>query len=251
MRIAFINGGLSISETFIHQLIAGISQCNKETIFYTANKPFYSQGYKYKIVDFIYHPSVLIRKLSVLSFPFIKEYIWKKQQQKARKSLWNHLQDKDVIFVDYGTTGVALLPLLSKLKKKFIIHFHGFDITSALSDSFYKNELIRIFEEVEFMVAASHHIKRLLILEGAPAEKIEVIRYGIEIYSRSNPEIKRNNQKRKRIVFIGRLTPKKNPLALIQAFYLSHKVNNHIILEIIGDGPLFQSCIDRVNNLGI
>ncbi|MEQ5196998.1 glycosyltransferase, partial [Klebsiella pasteurii] len=48
------------------------------------------------------------------------------------------------------------------------------------------------------------------------------------------------------LLFVGRLDKQKDPLTLINAFYLCHKRYNNLILHIVGDGELFDKCINLI-----
>ncbi|MCH8328093.1 MAG: glycosyltransferase family 4 protein [Candidatus Marinimicrobia bacterium] len=53
------------------------------------------------------------------------------------------------------------------------------------------------------------------------------------------------------VVFLGRLTGKKNPIALIHAFALVRASVPKAKLTIIGDGPLREKLVKRIEVLGL
>lgn len=57
------------------------------------------------------------------------------------------------------------------------------------------------------------------------------------------------NQRKKRIGFLGRLCQGKHVLELIDAFLLFNNKNNDWELDIVGDGPLFDECKQRIKNI--
>lgn len=247
MKIAYINGGLSVSETFIYDLIKGLSK-RYEIMFYPAQNPYYTEGLAYKKIDYLL-PKGVISFVNRVFPRYGKRIIWMLSQDKILRKLLPEIKDYNLIYVDYGTTAVASLKLLQKSKKRFVVHFHGFDITSALKDTYYRKKLQVIFGSAKYVICASEHIRRLLILEGCPVEKVKVIRYGL------NTELvidgTKNVDEKNHLVFIGRLTDKKHPIALIQAFNLVQKQVSNTILNVVGSGPLEGKCKSLVADLGI
>ena len=164
------------------------------------------------------------------------------------------MSDHDIIYIDYGNSAVRILPILETVEAKVFVDFHGFDITSALKDTYYKKELQKIFKRATKLIVASHHIRRLLKLEGAPHDKIEVIRYGVKSNNQLSSEQlweTRCSQKIKHLVSIGRLTEKKHPIATIKAFEITNKNHPETILDIIGDGDLMTHCKNLVKQLNL
>ncbi|MCO4818303.1 MAG: glycosyltransferase family 4 protein, partial [Bacteroidetes bacterium] len=159
--------------------------------------------------------------------------------------------DIDVAYVDYATSGVLLMDYFAKNKIPFVVHIHGYDITSTTKNSFYVLRLKRLFILCDRFIVASHHIKRLLVLLGCDLGKIEVIRHGLDA-SKIVPKpwierIKDNPS----IVFLGRLTGKKSPLSLIHAFSIVNRQMDNVVLKIIGDGPLLAETKSLGDNLGL
>ncbi|WP_075602793.1 glycosyltransferase family 4 protein [Saccharicrinis aurantiacus] len=250
MKIGYINGGIGVSETFVYNLVYGIRQKNKNTTFICAKKPYYIQGICYKVIPYTYYAPPILANICYNLGQRGKNIIWNKKQKTACKALESHLMLQDVLFIEYGTNAVQLLPTLNKIQKPYIVHFHGYDITSALSDTYYKEQLQCVFSNATYLIAASHHIRKLLVLAGASNDKIKVVRLGVEKSIISNVlwDI-RNKNKAKRVIFVGRLTPKKHPIALIKAFELVYQSNKNTHLDIIGDGPLLTECKKLIEKL--
>ena len=157
----------------------------------------------------------------------------------------------DVAFVDFATSAVLVRDFLNDNRIPFIVHVHGYDITRTLNDPEFVKELIYVLRDATFIVAASFHMKRLLVLIGADASKIRVIRIGIDVNSikpTSWPERLKTNPS---VIFLGRLTAKKHPIALIHAFELVREAIPSARLTIIGDGPLRNEVRDRINLLNL
>lgn len=247
MEIAYCNGSISTSETFIFDLINGL--CKKDHVEFLAGKPaIKAYNFSYTNTGFLQNGAdgIISRKINSLLGDKI---IFRRKMKFATKKIRPYLKNKNVAFLEYGTTAVLLREALKRENVPYIVHFHGFDITSQLNNTAYKKDLKKVFAEASFVIAASHHIRRLLTLEGCPVEKIRVVRIGLNHVK----EWKVGCEKTlfPSIIFVGRLTPKKNPKALILAFDLVRKKLPNAILTLVGDGPLYQDCIELIKKLGL
>jgi glycosyltransferase involved in cell wall biosynthesis len=95
-------------------------------------------------------------------------------------------------------------------------------------------------------VVASHHVRRLLVLEGAPPEKINVVRLGVDLEGIQPLTWDEREEKGPSIVFLGRMTPKKHPVALVESFRLVKEKVPAATLTLIGDGPETPRVRERV-----
>lgn len=252
----FIKGNPETSETFIKDLIEDFqldNQLNLTLVSGESNKNssskiiytnFYDSGYKlsfllFKLGSFIGQGEkfkISIRK--ILAFSSLK-----------KKSL-NQLKI-DIAYVDYATTAYLLLNYLIERDIPLIVHVHGYDITARLKTEEEKEEFQKLCKYVKVFIAASEYIKRILILNGCPSSKIKVIRLGVSNnYIRPITWEKRKKNKPS-LCFLGRLTPKKNPIALLHAFDLVLKENPELVLHMIGDGPLLADVKKRIKSLGL
>jgi glycosyltransferase involved in cell wall biosynthesis len=244
MKLLYFAGGISISETFIYELVLGLSK-KIDVNLVLANEPFYKKDIKYQVEN-IKVSKRISKKLNYYLETRGKKIVYNWQQKKASRVLNTHIQNADVVYVDYGTNAVKILPALIQNKKPFIVHFHGYDITSELNFSEYKKSLLTLFEHASAIVTASYHIKRMVVLAGGDEEKIHVVRLGVFIDEKNNVTDKEID-----FISIGRLTPKKNPLASILAFSKVLKKHTSTNYHIIGEGPLYKECKALVAKLGI
>ena len=201
------------------------------------NTPFYKEGINPVIIDYGVSNKVA-NSLNYYLENRGKKFLYFLRKRKARKELEPFVKESDVIFVDYATTAVKILDLVKKYRRPLIVHFHGYDITSSISSSWYQQDLNELYSLGKYFIAASFHIKRLLILNGCPEEKIKVVRLGISLPESAVKNIIPYPERKNDFVFIGRLTPKKNPIALLHAFKKVFEVNPATNLHIVGDGPL-------------
>lgn len=246
MKILYFVGGLTISETFVYELVLGLQQSNQVKLI-SLSEPYYKERLDYEVID-IELPFNLSFYLSYIFDNRGKKLNYYFKKRKAVQRLKSHLSNYDVVYIEFGTNAVFALPALIESKIPFIVHFHGYDISSELSFQPYLRDVKSVFKHASYIVAASHHIKRLLVLNGCDESKVKVIRYGISV-----PEINIDSVNNKIIDFIsiGRLTHKKNPIALLLAFNIVLKEMPLLKLNMVGDGPLKQECEDLVSKLDI
>jgi colanic acid/amylovoran biosynthesis glycosyltransferase len=94
-------------------------------------------------------------------------------------------------------------------------------------------------------------MRRLLVLLGADENKIRVIRIGIDVASIKPMAWEERIKKGPSIVFLGRLTEKKHPIALLYAFNIVLTKIPEAKLTIIGDGPLKNEVVNTIKRLNL
>lgn len=258
MKIAYITSDFgTVSETFITDLAVGLAKARHEiTVFCNrATAPDF-QSITVKETGFLIFNSINDR----LGHRFdqflgkrgqIRTYA--RQLEQAHRNLIPALNKyhPDVAYIDYGTVAALTRSALCELNIPFVIHFHGADITTAINNLTYRGELQRVFNDAAALIVASHHIRRLLILEGAPPEKIQVVRYGLNLEEITPQPWSERGKQPPSVVFLGRFTPKKHPVALVEAFALVKRQVPKANLSMIGDGPEMVRVRQRVKRLGL
>jgi glycosyltransferase involved in cell wall biosynthesis len=158
----------------------------------------------------------------------------------------------DAVFIEFGHNAVLLGPMLKQLGIPFFVHFHGLDITSYLQNPYYVRRLAYMFADVSGIVAASNHIRRLLVLSGAPEAKIQIVRLEpIDYYKQCQGVCDVRYSGPPSVVFLGRLTEKKHPLALLEAFRIVAARIEGARLTIIGNGPMRAELERRIICYGL
>lgn len=258
MKIAYLISNLGlVSETFISDLITGLAEQEKVLVLCNDLTPQSSSGhYAVEEVRFLSLTSLSDRLQYHVNTFWGEATVARNYQIRlnhAYRTLIPVLQDHqpNVAYIDYGTVAVLARAALKTLNIPFAVHFHGADITSALNDKVYRQELTYLFEDASALIVTSHHIKRLLILEGAPAEKVHVVRLGVNLEEHAPLAWDERRQHPPSIVFLGRLTPKKNPIALLEAFARVKQQVPDAQLSIIGDGPEMSRVQQRLERLGL
>ena len=157
----------------------------------------------------------------------------------------------DVAFIEFADTAILLMNYLYQQKTPFIVHVHGHDITSSLNDKAYKEELMVLFEKAAFFIAASEYMKRRLMLLGCDENKIKVIRLGIDSKHIEPTPWSEKIKLPPSIIFLGRLTAIKNPVALLYAFQKVKQEIPEATLSIIGDGEMKAAVLNTITKLGL
>lgn len=258
MRIAYLVSDLGlISETFISDLVEGLAETQTVTVLCNnlAGKPR-TKHCTVKQVGFLSLTSIFDRfqyRINAMLSQRGADRNYQIRLNHAHRTLVAALKQHqpDVAYIDYGSVAVLARAALKTLKIPFVVHFHGADITSALNDDRYRKELAHLLKDASALVVASHHIKRLLVLEGAPTNKIHMVRYGVNLEEITPLSWDERKQHPPGVVFLGRFTPKKHPIALVEAFSLVKQQVPDARLSMIGDGPEMSRVLQRIQHLNL
>lgn len=155
-----------------------------------------------------------------------------------------------VVHAHFGTDATDIWPSVKAVGLPMVVTLHGYDINihrnwweaghGGIHRRVYPRRLLQLAHEptVHF-IAVSHAIKRRAIEYGIPEDKITVCYIGVDT-ERFKPGGLPAAQRRKRILFVGRMVEKKAPLLLIRAFAEVRKQVPEAELAMIGDGPLLN-----------
>ena len=254
----FIHGNIQVSETFIYDLMIGLRKRSSQLFVISgASGGNAAQNVSASYTGF-YCRSVFVMfvldKLQVLLGSQGRKIRYEVLQLWAAWHLRKYrakLSFLDVAYIDYGTTAALVYRSLLKFNVPYVIHVHGYDVSSAFVDVAYKHAFLDSCRYATNVIAPSYHVKRLMILAGVDSEKIVVIRYGVSGSSIQPMPWSQRLHGRPSIMHLGRLTPKKHPLALLHAFAIVKQAVPDAVLTIIGDGPLLQEVEKRIISLGI
>lgn len=167
----------------------------------------------------------------------------------------------DLVHVHFGTDAVDIWPSIKAAGLPMLITLHGYDINihkewwqaghGGWRCKYYPQQLLSIAAEpnVRF-IAVSEAIKQRAIAYGIDAKKIDVSYIGVDI-KRFSPAGLPIVQRKKRILFVGRMVEKKAPLLLIQAFAQVIQSIPDAELVMVGDGPLKQQAEFLAKELGV
>jgi glycosyltransferase involved in cell wall biosynthesis len=259
MKIAYITGSVGHpSTTFVQDLIAGLSTSEHQVHVLVGSL---AQGYAppehANVVPGKFYDRPWGVRLGGKLFPSLHPPAHGRSfrlSASATGRLTEALKalKPDVVYVEFASNAVMCVDILKSLDLPYLVHVHGLDVTVPVKHPRYKAELLRAFQNAGGIVAASQHIRRLLVLSGADEERIHVVRLAPkDFHAECKSAIEHRHEGPPSIVFLGRLTEKKHPIALLEAFRLTHRALPTARLTFIGDGPLRGELETRVKKHGM
>ncbi|MDB2685871.1 glycosyltransferase family 4 protein [Mariniblastus sp.] len=176
-------------------------------------------------------------KRQVFSHEF---YSASKDEDRWWSDLYQQNQDCTFLF-HYGVTAAKFAPLAVRNNVRFGIHFNGYDLSMMMRDKLYVTRLRQVAKDASLLVVVADYMKQELLSLGVDHSKIRYIPYGVPL---ADFECPRSSSYSDPVTFlmVGRLTPKKHPVATIRAFGLCAKKCPNVQLRVIGSGDLADEC---------
>jgi colanic acid/amylovoran biosynthesis glycosyltransferase len=151
----------------------------------------------------------------------------------------------NLVFAEYGPSGVKVLNICKRLNLPLIVHFHGFDAYMEDVLEANKERYREMFGYASKIISVSKHMQSQLIKLGCPERK--------SIVNPCGPHSQfldvNANLKFPIFIAIGRFVDKKAPYYLILSFKKVIEKHPEAKLVIGGDGPLYEACINIVKAL--
>ncbi|GAB3093078.1 glycosyltransferase [Aestuariicella hydrocarbonica] len=183
--------------------------------------------------------------------------------QRPETDLVQKLQQLQVSLVHahFGTDATRIWPSVKAAKLPMLVTLHGQDINihrkwweaghGGLRGKVYPRRLLSMAKDPSvYFIAVSKAIKQKAIEYGIPEEKINVSYIGVDT-ARFEPGSLPIGQRRKRILFVGRMVEKKAPLAMIRAYAEVRIRIPDIELVMIGTGPLLEDAKQLAKELAV
>ncbi len=221
------------SETFVRDHIAGL---HPSVVLFGGWKPFKNnEGVNIFRRPFNYN---LIRA-------GIKRLIPKYYASLYDRSLANYLKNEKIEFVltEYGVTAANMLEACKKSKIPLTCIFHGFDAYEYATIEEYEKPYLSLFDYCNQIICVSNDMKAELASLGCDQNKIHVIPCGVDIHKFERETTYKPGN---RLLFVGRFTPKKDPLGLIKSFETVLKNYPEATLSMVGEGELWAQCKDYI-----
>ena len=140
----------------------------------------------------------------------------------------------EVVLAEYLCDFLEFLPVIERMGLPYVIQGHGFDVSSKLREAGMAERYLAYRSARAILTRSEFHRRRLIDL-GLPAGKVHVNRGGVEISSTFTPK---PASAARRFLSIGRLTPKKGPMLMLEAFRQAASQDPKLILDYVGGGPL-------------
>lgn len=148
----------------------------------------------------------------------------------------------DAILANFGPCAAWLSDASRQTRVPLIAHFHGYDAHAKVETDYYREKYLTLGKQAAAIIAVSNVMRKALITMGMPAEKIEVIRCGVDL---DKFTFKPGREPNARFLSVGRLTEKKAPYLSVLAFSEVAKRVPQAKLIMIGDG-LFDEAVRNI-----
>ncbi|MFK7786901.1 MAG: glycosyltransferase [Crocinitomicaceae bacterium] len=152
------------------------------------------------------------------------------------------------VLAEYGPAGAEVMYACKKANIPLIVHFHGFDAYRNDVLNHYGDQYNELFQLASKVIVVSEDMKSQLLSLGCPADKLELVPYGIDTDYFSCPD---SNNERKGFIAVGRFVPKKSPESTIRAFAKVVEKHPEAQLTFIGDGELMESALILTEELSL
>ncbi len=171
----------------------------------------------------------------------------------ARRQLFKilHASKPDVIHAHFGPMGVMVAPVAQKLDIPLIVTFMGYDGSRALRSKRWQDNYQKLAVYAAGVIGISTDMCNRLVKIGFDEDKINRISLGVNIdkFSYHDPKLDFNG-KDVRCLHVGRLTAKKSPLKLLEAFNIAHQaLLPNVKLTIAGSGVLHNEVENKMKEL--
>ena len=228
----------TFSETFIQNHIDKLD--GNISVLYGGAFPLYQSGDKLLIQS----------KLDLLIYLFQKKILRKQSIPVRDKALLNYFKTCkiDVVLAEYGMVGASVYTVCKQANIPLVIHFHGADAHHNPTIKKYAIAYKQSFNYASYIVCVSQFMQNALLKLGAPAHKLVLNPYGVNLADFTSTKPKLNDPV---LFFAGRFVEKKSPLLLIKAFAIVKKEVTDAKLVMAGDGPLFKQAVSLAKQLGL
>lgn len=189
--------------------------------------------------------------------------LFRQWRWRPERSLIRYLRSTGarLVHAHFGTDATDIWPTVKSVGLPMVVTLHGYDISTHRSwweaghGGFFRREypsrLLRMSHDpsVSFL-AVSRPIAARAVDLGIPEEKVVVSHLGIDT-NRFRPSGTPIDQRRNRVLFVGRMVEKKAPLLMVRAFVdiLTRVPDAELVM--IGAGPLLPKARALASSLNL
>lgn len=238
------------SETFIREKIKRIPA--EVTIVYgREGRPIFSGNGKPLLPIYAKIISRLIAKFFSVPRERVYGIVWRSLPERFRdRTLAAYLKKNkfDIVLVEYGMTGLAVMNACERANIPFVVHFHGFDAYSHKYLERYSNRYRLMFNKAAAIIAVSKDMVEQLVSLGAIREKISYIPSGADpdMFANAAP-----GKSESIFVSVGRFVDKKAHYLTLLAFKKVNERFPQAKLIFAGDGPFLGICKEIASAYGL
>ena len=143
-----------------------------------------------------------------------------------------------MVLGEYLDQFAAFAPLLDRLGIPYVVQGHGIDLSAALRDPETAKLYARTYQSARAILTRCEPHRRRLIDLGLPADKVHVNPGGVDLPATAPV---RGPEAAKRLLAVGRMTAKKGPIYLLEAFRLAAARHPGLTLDYVGGGEFLSA----------
>lgn len=128
------------------------------------------------------------------------------------------------------------------------VHAHGKDVSASLRDESIRKAYSE-YCDADGIITMSEFSRAALRAIGLPQDKLHVVPYGVDVPHLHKPVVR--NRREVRCLAVGRMTPKKAPILLLQAFARAFAAAPRLRLDVVGGGDLLEAARSFVEKEGL
>ena len=142
-----------------------------------------------------------------------------------------------VVLAEYLDEFLEFVPLIERLAIPYVAQGHGIDLSAALRRPGMAERYLAYRSARAVLTRCEAHRRRLIDL-GLPEAKVAVNPGGVDLPAAA---CERDPAAARRLLAVGRMTAKKGPIHLLEAFRRAATHDPGLTLDYIGDGELFAA----------
>jgi glycosyltransferase involved in cell wall biosynthesis len=173
------------------------------------------------------------RRIGVLKPPTKKTPMNALVQYGLRRFLARH--KVALILAEFMDSSLRFLPLAQEMGIPLFVHAHGYDVSLSLREAYWRRRYVA-YNNAAGVIVVSESVKRRLIDIGLNPESIHVIPCCVDVPPAPPAHCSREFV---RLLAVGRMTGKKAPLLMLEAFRLAQKKCGRLRFDFVGEGSLF------------
>ena len=250
----YSNTYLYRSENFLHRQLCGMSNAEVQVLAqWTANLEEFPAPLLYCAESATSLREQMLNALVRRLWPERNRYTLRPYVTRRLAGQINAMSP-GLLYCIFGWHASQLLDVLSVNgchDVPLVYHAAGSDILAADSiGSEYVMRLRETFDRAALVLCGSQFLMSRVLLMGAPPEKVRLHYIGIDIPNKVSNSLRENGLSF-RILAVSRLAPVKGVRHTIRAFAMAAPEMPRSILEIIGDGEEFASCVELAKQLNV
>lgn len=154
----------------------------------------------------------------------------------------------DLVHAHFGPQGVLISDVVRELDVPLVVTFYGYDISSLPASTFWREAYETLWSTCGSFTVLSREMQERTEELGCPADKINVVHLARDmeefVYEPPGRTVSR-------VLFVGRLVPKKAPLDAVRAVRAANERGRGLHLDVVGDGVLRQKLLRFVREAGM